>query len=237
MDLCFTVHKLVNFASNPGKLHFEGLVHLLIFVLDYKNLGLRYYAKREDAPLSDLLIQASIKIDKKLMVLFDFIWKDCLDTGRSTGEYILFYHGVPIDHCTHIPGSVSQSSAKSEHSASYTAWMALSHFRMIIIEAMNKYLGLVPEHAPLIILDSKSSVCMENNGKDAKQTRHIFRRIHFLINGEEWNFHKTVWCEGIMPLEEVGTKNVRDDKLNPILWYSMTGFENWQNTCTRGVIG
>ena len=29
VDLSFAVHKLANFSSNPGKLHFEGFVHLL----------------------------------------------------------------------------------------------------------------------------------------------------------------------------------------------------------------
>ena len=29
VDLSFAVHKLAKFSSNPGKVHFEGLVHLL----------------------------------------------------------------------------------------------------------------------------------------------------------------------------------------------------------------
>ena len=29
VDLSFAVHKLANFSSNPGKVRFEGLVHLL----------------------------------------------------------------------------------------------------------------------------------------------------------------------------------------------------------------
>ena len=29
VDLSFAVHKLEKFSANPGKLHFEGLVHLL----------------------------------------------------------------------------------------------------------------------------------------------------------------------------------------------------------------
>ena len=30
VDLSFVVHKLAKFSENPGKLHFEGLIHLLI---------------------------------------------------------------------------------------------------------------------------------------------------------------------------------------------------------------
>ena len=29
VDLSFAVHKLAKFSANPGKVHFEGLVHLL----------------------------------------------------------------------------------------------------------------------------------------------------------------------------------------------------------------
>ena len=42
----------------------------------------------------------------------DFIWQDCPDTGRITGEYIIFYQGGPIEHGTHVPGPVAQSSAE-----------------------------------------------------------------------------------------------------------------------------
>ena len=61
VDLCFEVHNLGNFLSNPGKLQFECLVHLLIYIRDNKNLGLRYYAKIKDAPISNLLVKAIIK--------------------------------------------------------------------------------------------------------------------------------------------------------------------------------
>ena len=44
---------------------------------------------------------------------------------------------------------------------------------------MNKYTYVVPEHATLSILDSKSAMCMEKNGKDIKNTRHILRLMHF----------------------------------------------------------
>ena len=64
-----------------------------------------------NAPLSDLLRQASIKTENHTMAFSDSIWKDCPETGRSTGAYIIFYKGGPIDHGTHVPGPVSQPSA------------------------------------------------------------------------------------------------------------------------------
>ena len=56
---------------------------------------------------------------------------------------------------------------------------------MLIRELLNKDPYIVPYEAPLIILDSKSDVCMDRNGKYTKYTRHIARRVHFLRNGEK----------------------------------------------------
>ena len=71
VDLYFELHKLETFSSNPGKLHFEGLVHFMGYIRDNNSLGLKYYANIEDETLSDLLIQAGIKSEKQLMVLSD----------------------------------------------------------------------------------------------------------------------------------------------------------------------
>ena len=51
LDLCFALHKLPNFSSNTGKVHFEGLVQLLRYIRVKNNLGLRYYANIEDSSL------------------------------------------------------------------------------------------------------------------------------------------------------------------------------------------
>ena len=137
-----------------------------------------------DVPVSDLLRQASIKTENKLMDLYDSSWKDCPDTGRSTLVYNIFYQGGPIYHGTHDPGPVAQSSTESKYNSSCSAVMALEHFRMLIHELLNKDPDIVPDESPLIILDSKSAVCMANNGKDINRTRHISRRVYFVRNGE-----------------------------------------------------
>ena len=67
VDLSFAVHKLENVSANPGKVHFEGLVHLLRYIRDNHNLGLKYYADLNDAPVTDLLRQANINTKNQLM--------------------------------------------------------------------------------------------------------------------------------------------------------------------------
>ena len=150
MDLSFAVHKLAKFSANPGKVHLEVLVHLLIYIRDNKTLVLKYYADLNDAPVTDILRQAKIKTRNNSMAFSDSSWQDCPDTGRSTGAYIIYYQGGPIDHGTNVPGPVAQSSAESEYNAACTAVMALAHFRMLVHELLNEDPDIVPKEAPLI---------------------------------------------------------------------------------------
>ena len=79
--------------------------------------------------------------------------------------------------------------------------MALSYFRMLIHEFLNKDPDIVTEEAPLIILDSKSAVFMAKNGKDINHIRHISRRVYSVRNCEKCNMHKIDRCEGGLQLE------------------------------------
>ena len=85
-------------------------------------------------------------------------WHSCPDTGRSTGAYIIFYQGGPIDHGTHVTGPVAQSSAESEYNAACTEGMDLAHFRMLVHELLNEDTDIVTKEDPLIVLDSKSAM-------------------------------------------------------------------------------
>ena len=114
MGLSFSVHKLAKFSSNRGKVNFELLVHLLRYIRHNKTLGLNYYDNMKDAPLSDLMIKASINTENKLMDFSDSSWQYCPDTGRHTGAYNIFYQGGTIDHGTHVTVPVYQSSSESE---------------------------------------------------------------------------------------------------------------------------
>ena len=72
--------------------------------------------------------------------------------------------------------------------------MDLAHFRMLILELLNKDPYIVPEEAPLIILDSKYDVCIAKNTKYTKHTRHISRRVHVLSDGGNFKMNKIEWC-------------------------------------------
>ena len=155
------------------------------------------------------------------------------DTGRSTGVYIIFYQVFPIDYGTHVSVPVAQSIAESEYNIVCTAGMALAHFSMLIHELFNKDPDIVPEEFPLIILNSKSDVCMDKNGKDTKHTSHITRRIHFVRNVEKYKIYNIELCEGGLKLADISTENIGNNGLNPIMKCLMVGLENWKIPITQ----
>ena len=75
LELSFAVHKLGKFSANSGKVHYEGLVHILRYIRDNKTLGLKYYADMNDVPVPDLLRQASIQTENHLMRFSDSNWQ------------------------------------------------------------------------------------------------------------------------------------------------------------------
>ena len=97
---------------------------------------------------------------------------------------------------------------------------------MLVHEFLNEYPDMVPKEAPLIVLDSKSVMCMAKNSKDTKHTIHIARRMHFVRNGEKCKMHKIDCCEGGMQLADICTKNVSESDLTSRMKYIMVRLEN-----------
>ena len=92
----------------------------------------------KDAPLSDMLIQDSIKTENQFMAFSGSSWQYFPDIFRSIGAYMIFYQGGPIYHGTHVPVTVAQSSAESEYNAAYTAVMALLNLRVLIHQFLTR---------------------------------------------------------------------------------------------------
>ena len=97
---------------------------------------------------------------------------------------------------------------------------------MLIHKFLNKDPEIVPEEAPLIVLYSKSTMCMSKNGKDTKQKRNIARIINFVRNGEKCKMHNIDWCEGGLQLVDIATKNVGEHDITPRMKYIMVKLDN-----------
>ena len=70
-------------------------------------------------------------------------------------------------------------------------------------------------------------MCMANNGKDTKHTRHITRIMHLVRNGEKCKMHKIDCCERGLQLASNATKNVGEPDLTPRMKYIIIILENW----------
>ena len=113
--------------------------------------------------------------------------------------------------------------------------MTLAHFRMSIREFLNKDPDIVPEEAPLVILDSKSDVWIANNGKYTKHKRNLSRRVNFVSNEKKCKIYKIDWCEGGLQLADIVTNNVGENYLTPIMKYIMVILDNWDTTLLQEV--
>ena len=103
--------------------------------------------------------------------------------------------------------------------------MDLAYCRILINELLNKHPNIVQEEAPLILLDSKSFMCMDDNGKVTKHTSHIASKMFFLRNEEKCKMRKIDWCEGGLKLVYIATNNVGEDDLTPIMKYIIIKLE------------
>ena len=86
----------------------------------------------------------------------------------------------------------------------------------------------------MIVLDSKSAVCMAKNGEYTNHTRKISRRVHLVRNGENFKMHRIDWYEGGLKLADISTENIGNNGLNPIMKCIMVGLENWKIPITQG---
>ena len=68
--------------------------------------------------------------------------------------------------------------------------MSVSYFRVLIHKLLKKDSDIVPKEALPTIFDSKSSLCMTNQGSDTKHTSHIARRVYFVKNCENCKIHQ-----------------------------------------------
>ena len=78
----------------------------------------------------------------------------------------------------------------------------------------------------MIVLDSKSAMCIDINGKDNKHTRQIARIMIFLRNEEKCKIFNIYWCERGLQLEDIVTKNVGEPDLTPRMKNIMVRIDN-----------
>jgi hypothetical protein len=203
-DIVYAVNKLAKFTRQPGRNHFNALLHLLRYLRDNALLGIKFYSDLTQAPLIATLKSQEIGQSFPFFGFSDSSWNNDVDTGRSTGCFILTYMGGIVDHSSNMPDPVAFSSAEAEYYEGCVAFMAASHLRMLLCELEGiEEADMAPT---TIFFDSKSAIAMGNSYRDTKHTRHIMRRYHYVRNeivAKRFTMH---WIGTEFMVSDIGTK-------------------------------
>jgi hypothetical protein len=204
-DIIYAVNKLAKFSRSPGRVHFDVLIHLLRYLRDHTYLGVKFYSNFVDAPLYQTLSAQNIQQHHPFFGFSDSSWNDDVDTGRSTGCFIITYMGGVVDHSSNTPDPVALSSAEAEYNEGCVAFMACSHLRMLLCEMEG--IDESQLETTNIFFDSKSAIAMGSNYRDTKHTRHILRRYHYVRENIANKRFSMEWITSEFQVADIGTKN------------------------------
>jgi hypothetical protein len=176
---------------------------LLRYLRDHTYFGVTFYSDIERASVTKMLDSQKVALGKLFYTFSDSSWNDDVDTGRSTGCFLIFYMGGVVDHNSNLPNPVALSSAEAEYNECCLACMATNHLAMLVeeFELKGAERSLIP-----LILDSKSAIAMGNSFRDTKHTRHIMRRFHYVREGVESKRFILCWIQTELELADIGTK-------------------------------
>ena len=204
-DIIFAVNKMAKFTRKPGRYHLECIVHVLRYLRDNSNYGIKYYHKKEESPLYSLLKTNNIDTSQELIMFTDSSWQDEIDTSKSTGCYMIMFQGGVVDHSSNIPDPIAMSSAEAEYNEACLGAMGGAHVKMLLEDLE---MDTLDNQKVLILVDSKSAKDMGESFKTTKRTRHILRRYHYVREGQEAGHHQLIWIPNEYQLADIGTKPV-----------------------------
>ena len=84
------------------------------------------------SPITRLLSSNGISLDYPFITFSDSSWNDDIDTGRSTGCFMIIYMGGVVEHSINVPDPVALSSAEAEYNEACLACMATAHLRQFL---------------------------------------------------------------------------------------------------------
>ena len=159
-DLGAAVQLLSRFMSKPAKSHWEGVKRVFRYLMNTKDLGLKYNRSGgfhlEDYSDSD--------------------WGGCLDTRRSTSGYVFLLGGAAISWSCKRQDTVAMSTCEAEY-------MAASHAANECVWAASFIQEVKIDKFPRIVkiyIDNISAINLSKNSISHARTKHIDIRAHFL---------------------------------------------------------
>ena len=170
VDILHAVNKMAKYTRRPGRNHLKALVHVLRYFREHVHLGITFYSDVDRTPIHLMLLnsQSVPELAKELFLTFsESSCNDDVDTGCSTGSYLISYMGAIVDHSSNMPDPVALSSAEDEYNEAFLACMAVTHLAKLLIELEQVHLMLlnsqsVPELAKELFLTFSESSCNDD---------------------------------------------------------------------------
>jgi hypothetical protein len=206
-DITYAVVKFAKYTRCPGVAHMEALLHILRYLRDNMYLGLKFYSDITMSPVPRLLSSNGISLDNPLCTFTDSSWNDDIDTGSSSGCFMIFYMGGVVEHSSNMPDPVALSSAEAEYTEACLACMATAQLKQFLEDLELPFADDKKSKKPIqIFIDNRSAIDMGASFKDTQRTRHMMRRYHYIREGVESNQHALIWITTTAQVSDMGTK-------------------------------
>jgi hypothetical protein len=146
------------------------------------------------SPITRLLSSNGISLDYPFITFSDSSWNDDIDTGRSTGCFMIICMGGVVEHSSNMPDPVALSSAEAEYNEACLACVATVHLKQFL-EDLELHLDVEKKSKkPIqVFIDNRSAVDMGASFKDTQRTRHLMRRYHYVTERIESKQHALIW--------------------------------------------
>ena len=162
-DIAYTIRKLAQFNSNPGRRHWQAVKHVFRYLKGTMDLKLTYRAD-EDSNTSHLFTTYS-----------DSDHGACLDTRKSISGYVVKIGTGAVSWSSKKQTTVALSSTEAEYIASVAAGKEILWMRALL-----KELRFEVEGASLIFVDNQSALAAVMNPEHHGRMKHLDINIHWI---------------------------------------------------------
>jgi hypothetical protein len=160
-DLTYSTNVLSRFIQNPGRPHWNALVHLLRYIIGTKKLGITY-SRNAPGGLNPITFA-------------DSDYAACVDTRRSTMGVVTMMAGGPTFWMSKRQDVVALSTTEAEYIALGKGAQQARWTHNFLTEIGH------PEPLPSKLLaDNKGAIAISENPRFHSRVKHIDIRFHYL---------------------------------------------------------
>ena len=182
-EITYAVSQLSRFISNPGQVHFDAAIRVLVYL----------------SGLTDHSLTYTPNLDLSFDTFVDSSWETKFS---CSGAFFMFY-GCPFHWFSKMQRSVSLSSAEAEFFGAMLATKDVLFIRELLAD-----LGFFKAGRSHIMSDSQSAVNMSFDPVAFHNTKHILRAAEFLRDLVEREFISLSHLPGAIMIADILTKAV-----------------------------